>query len=265
MKRSDSRQNQQRHHQKTKIENKKGSRWSLGLHSVRETLKIRPKEILCMYLKTQWESSHELTEIANEARSHQISIVEVSSENIDKIGGNSQGVAVEIKDLAPVSIDLLGTGSRSIILFLDGVEDPHNLGAILRTSWLLGVEAIVLPVDRSVGLTPTVHKVSCGGVEHVPVLRVSNLTHAINHFKEKGFWVYGLSSRGKNSLLNMRLNEKMIWILGAEGKGMRSTTEKICDELVFIPQADNAASYNVSVAAGITIYESYRQLSLEKL
>ncbi len=244
---------------------KKGTRWTVGLHSVKEALKVRSEDVLRICLRTQWESSHELQEIAVEARRRQIPIEALGNDKLERISGHSQGVVAEMKDFQPVNIEDLGHHEHSIILFLDGVEDPHNLGAILRSAWLLGIEAIILPLDRAVGLTPAVHKVSCGGVEHVPVLRVPNFTHAMNYLKEKGFWIYGLSAQGKGTISKLKLGEKVAWVLGAEDKGLRSTTEKMCDELVSIPQMDNAASYNVSVAAGITMYESRRQQGWEKL
>ena len=142
---------------------------------------------------------------------------------------------------------------------LDGIEDPHNLGAILRTSWLTGVHGVLIPEDRAVGLTPTVHKVACGGVEHVPVEETTNFSNYAEDLKKKGYWIYGLSPRGKKSIFELDLPEKVVWAIGAEDKGMRVTTERLCDELVFIPQSSASASYNASVATAMALTETLRQ------
>lgn len=244
---------------------RQGLRISLGIHAVREAIKVRPKDIVRLLVKKGWEASKDLQDLMSEARRYRVTIEERSPENLDKIGSHHQGVVCEISGRPRVELESLGGKTRSIVLALDGVEDPHNLGAILRTSWLMGVEAILLPTDRAVGLVPTVHKVSCGGVEHVPVLEVANLSNAINVLKDKGFWVFGLAAGGTKTIAELKLPEKVIWVLGAEDKGLRTTTERSCDELVSIPQLDNAASYNVSVAAAITLYETLSQVRNEKV
>lgn len=241
-------------------------RISLGIHAVKEVLKVRPTEIFKLIIRKNWESSQDLQDLMRDAKKYNITIEERAAEALDRIGTHHQGVVCEIKDRSKEnSITALGKGESSVILVLDGVEDPHNLGAILRTAWLMGVEAIILPLDRAVGLTPTVHKVSCGGVEHVPVIRVPNLGLAMDQLKENGFWIYGLAAAGSKTIGQLKISNKVVWVLGAEDKGLRSTTEKACDDLVSIPQLDNAASYNVSVATGITLYETRRQTNSEKV
>jgi 23S rRNA (guanosine2251-2'-O)-methyltransferase len=241
-------------------------RVSLGIHAVREVLKVRPSEILKLIFRNNWDSSKDLQDLMREAKKHNLVIEERTSEALDRIGSHNQGIVCEINDRhKSVQIDEIGNGDSSTVLILDGVEDPHNLGAILRTAWLMGVEAIILPTDRAVGLTATVHKVSCGGVEHVPVLRVPNLSVAMELLKGKGFWIYGLSAEGSKTIGKLKISSKVAWALGAEDKGLRTTTERSCDDLVSIPQLDNAASYNVSVAAGITLYETSRQANSEKV
>lgn len=244
---------------------RQGLRISLGIHAVKEAIKVRPKEIVRLIVKKNWETSKDLQDLVGEARRFRLTIEERAPEALDKLGSHHQGVVCEISGRPKMELDSVGQRKRSVVLALDGVEDPHNLGAILRTSWLMGVEAILLPTDRAVGLVPTVHKVSCGGVEHVPVLEVPNLSNAINTLKEKGFWVFGLAAGGTKTLADLKLPEKVVWVLGAEDKGLRTTTERSCDELVSIPQMDNAASYNVSVAAGITLYETLSQSKNEKV
>ena len=150
-------------------------------------------------------------------------------------------------------------GAHGLVIALDGVEDTHNLGAILRTSWLMGVNGMIIPEDRAVGLTAAVHKVACGGVEHVPILRTNQFTQPFEQLKKDGFWVFGLSHKAERSIYDAKIPEKVIWVLGAEDKGLRSPTEKICDELFSIPQSSPAASYNVSVSAALALAETKRQ------
>lgn len=242
-----------------------GVRVSIGIHSIREALRVRPQQVLRLIVRQDWQSSKDLQGLVNEARRHRIPIEEQSPGFIDRFGTQNQGVVCEISGRPTIDPSVLGSGVRSTIMALDGVEDPHNLGAILRTAWLMGVEAVLVPSDRAVGLVTTVHKVSCGGVEHVPLIEVSNLSNALLDLKEKDFWVFGLAAGGNKSIQEMTLPPKIIWVLGSEDKGLRATTAKVCDELVSIPQLDNAASYNVSVAAGVTLYETQRQAHLQKL
>lgn len=244
---------------------KSNLRVSLGIHAVREALKVRAKEVAKLYVRKNWESSRDLQELVSEARRFRVPIEERSPDSIDRFGSQNQGVACEINGRPKAEVVNLGAGVRSVVLALDGVEDPHNLGAILRTAWLMGVEAVLVPSERAVGLVPTVHKVSCGGVEHVPVIEVPNLSNALTNLKERGFWVFGLAAGGTKTIRELKLPEKVVWVLGAEDKGLRTTTERSCDELVSIPQCDNAASYNVSVATGITLYETQSQASREKV
>ena len=151
-----------------------------------------------------------------------------------------------------------------MVLALDGVEDTQNLGAVLRTSWLMGVNGIIIPEDRAVGLTASVHKVACGGAEHVPIHRTNQFNTPFEHLKKAGFWVFGLSHTAKRSIYDLQIPEKVIWVLGAEDKGLRTTTEKACDELVYIPQVSPTASYNVSVSAALALAETKRQWSVAK-
>src|SRR5690606_29125276 len=146
----------------------------------------------------------------------------------------------------------------------DQVSDPHNLGAVLRSAWLLKAQAVLVPQDRAVSVTPTVSKVAQGGVEHVPVVEVSPLDQELKRLKDLGFWIFGMSHKATGSLFTMKLPDKVVWVLGAEGSGLRKPVEKACDELISIPQTAADASFNVSVAAGLALAESYRQLFLSK-
>lgn len=252
------RNKQERNPRDSQQRQKNHVRISMGIHAVNEALKVRPKQVQKIIVREGSENSREIQEILVKVQSQKLKVETVKPQFLEKLGHHNQGIACEIAGKPEATIETLGQGERSTVLVLDGVEDPHNLGAILRSSWLMGVEAILIPSERAVGLTPTVHKVSCGGIEHVPVLEVSNLATSLKLLKERGFWVFGLAAGGRNILGQIKIPEKIVWVLGAEDKGLRTTTQKECDELISIPQHDNAASYNVSVAAGITLYETMR-------
>jgi 23S rRNA (guanosine2251-2'-O)-methyltransferase len=228
----------------------------VGHHAIKEAFAVKPKSIRELWLKQGWESSQELREFEKLARDLGIKIQNKPLPFLDRLCATHQGAAL-LKDGHPQFED--PTGDFSTILMLDGIEDPHNLGAILRTSWLMKVDGLLIPEERAVGLTPTVHKVACGGVEHVPVANYVNFSVPVERLKEKGFWVFGLSHKAKKSIFDLKIPEKIVWAIGAEDKGLRVTTERLCDELVSIPQATDAASYNASVATAIALTETFRQ------
>ncbi|WP_413586559.1 TrmH family RNA methyltransferase [Bdellovibrio sp. HCB274] len=231
----------------------------VGNHAIKEALQIHPKKVKGMWLKNGWETSADLRDIEELARKHHITPELRQETVIDKFGSSHQGAALFVEGGPGLDLDHVGNLDTSILLMLDGIEDPHNLGAILRTSWLTNVKGVFIPEDRAVGLTPTVHKVACGGVEHVPVEATTNFNKYAETLKEKGYWIYGLSPRGKRSIFELDLPEKVIWAIGAEDKGLRVTTERLCDELVFIPQTSASASYNASVATAMALTETLRQ------
>jgi 23S rRNA (guanosine2251-2'-O)-methyltransferase len=231
----------------------------VGNHAIKEALSVSSKKVKMLWLKNSWETSADLREIEEFARARKIKIELKQDPVIDKFGSSHQGAALFVDGAPAFNTKKIEKQDKSIILMLDGIEDPHNLGAIMRTSWLTNVHGVLIPGDRAVGLTPTVHKVACGGVEHVPVVETSNFTQHAEDLKKMGYWVYGLSPRGKRSIFELDLPEKVIWAIGAEDKGLRVTTERLCDELAFIPQASEAASYNASVATAMALTETMRQ------
>ncbi|QLY26181.1 RNA methyltransferase [Bdellovibrio sp. KM01] len=247
--------------QGSRSENSIPREWRIvvGNHAIKEALYMRPKKVKGMWLKNGWESSADLRDLEEMARKHHITPEIRQEAVIDKFGSSHQGAALFVEGAPGMDLDHLGNLETSIVLMLDGIEDPHNLGAILRTSWLTNVKGVLIPEDRAVGLTPTVHKVACGGVEHVAVESTTNFSKYAETLKEKGYWIYGLSPRGKKSIFELDLPEKVIWAIGAEDKGLRVTTERLCDELVFIPQTSASASYNASVATAMALTETLRQ------
>ena len=237
-----------------------GSRFVIGDHAIAEVLRVRPQEIDKAFLVDNWEDSQELRTLEKELRSRKVKIENKNSVSLDRIGSH-QGAVLTVRGAPTLDLDKICEKKKCLLLALDGVEDPHNLGAILRSAWLLGVSGLLLSQERSVGLTPIVHKVASGGVEHVPCERVTQFAPSFAQLKEAGFWIFGLSHRADKTIFDLKLPEKVVWVLGSEGKGLRSTTEKVCDELVKLPQTQADASFNVSVAAGMALSESFRQLN----
>jgi 23S rRNA (guanosine2251-2'-O)-methyltransferase len=144
-------------------------------------------------------------------------------------------------------------------LILDGIQDPHNLGACFRTADAAGVHAIIAPRDRSVGITSTVTKVACGATESVPFIQVTNLARAIEHIKELGIWVYGAAGEAKDTIYQTDFKGPTAIAMGAEGEGLRRLTRELCDGLVKIPMFGSVSSLNVSVATGVCLFEVARQ------
>jgi 23S rRNA (guanosine2251-2'-O)-methyltransferase len=242
----------------------KNWRTVVGTHAIREAVSVHAKYIEQVWIKTGWESSQELKELHKDFKARNLKVEEKSAAILDKIMASHQGAAVFLSKTPEADWEQISQKPNSVCLVLDGIEDPHNLGAILRTSWLMGVDAVITPEDRSVGLTSTAHKVACGGAEHVPVERLTNFTNQLESLKKDGYWVFGLSHEGERSLLDLKIPEKVVWCIGSEDKGLRTTTERLCDELIRIPQVSAAASYNASVATAIALTETFRQQSVKK-
>lgn len=234
-------------------------RWVVGIHSAAEALRVRPKKIREIWFREDFESAHQLRELAKQAEESGVPVKHRSLGQLDAIGSGHQGVALAVTENPELDWEQLKGPEPRIILILDGIEDPHNLGSMLRTGWLTGVAGILIPEDRAVGLTPSVCKVASGGAEHVPVESFTNIPSAIQDLKNAGFWVYGLSEKGVRKPWEFKLPEKVAWIVGSEGGGMRITTERACDELVKIPQVESGSSYNAAVAMAMALAETCRQ------
>lgn len=171
----------------------------------------------------------------------------------EKWGTGHQGIAVEIESNEP-SLDYESLDQKkSVLVALDEIEDPTNLGNLLRTSWLLGVDGLLITQDRSVKLTPQVCKIASGGAEHVPVEVVHPLSNTLEDFKKQGFWVYGLDANAEQTIYDVQFPDKVILVAGNEGKGLRKTTLNVCDQLLKIPQVSEVASLNVATSLAITL------------
>ncbi len=234
-----------------------------GNHAIAELVKMKSRSIKHILIQQNWNTSADLRQLMDQFKNHKLSIEEKSDTELQKICPSHQGAVVYTDSILNFDYVNRNWNPNTLVLALDGVEDPHNLGAIIRTSWLMGVNGIILPTDRAVGLTATVHKVACGGVEHVPVTSTNNFSEPFEQLKKAGFWVFGMSHKAEKTIYDLKLPDKVVWVMGAEDKGLRIPTERACDELVRIPQIAIDASYNVSVATALALAETKRQWNVK--
>lgn len=233
-------------------------RWVVGAHAVREALKVRPQAVAELWLREglpvaemeEWEALTSASSTKLQRRSPRA---------LDALASGHQGVAARVTESPEVDLEELLGRKKACVVALDQTEDPHNLGSVLRTGWLFGISALAVARDRAVGLTPAACKVASGGAEHVPLLQLGAWSTDLEAFKKAGFWVFGLDEAGSQSLYQLDLPDKILWVLGAEGRGLRKSTKAACDELIVIPQVSSGSSYNVSVAAALCLGESHRQ------
>lgn len=185
---------------------------------------------------------------------------EQQARNNKHVKSSATGIAVKARN-EDFLTDLLEENPSPFLLILDCIQDPHNLGAILRTADGVGVDAVIAPKDKSVGITDTVLRVSVGAAEHVPFVQVTNLARTMKQLQEKGVWIVGTSDKGTKELYEMDMKGPIALVMGAEGEGMRRLTEEHCDFLISIPMRGSVPCLNVSVATGVCLYEALRQRS----
>lgn len=233
-----------------------------GFHAVLARLRADPGSVLEIYLDETRQDARvrDLVAVAERAGVH---LMRVPTKRLDGFygGGRHQGVVarVEVKSAGASLEELLESVEHPLLLVLDGVTDPHNLGACLRVANAAGVHAVIAPKDRSAGITPAVSKVASGAAESTPYLMVTNLARTLEEIKERNIWVVGADERAEKTLYEADLPGPIAWVLGAEGEGMRRLTRESCDMLVRIPMGGDVQSLNVSVSAGICLFESVRR------
>jgi 23S rRNA (guanosine2251-2'-O)-methyltransferase len=227
-------------------------------------LERRPQTLLSA--KVLRDAGGKLAELAGALAARGIAIERVARADLDRLtdGAVHQGIVVEVAATAEFSIgdfeNLVVERRRALLLHVhDGVEDPRNLGACLRTADAAGIDAVVVPRDRSATLTPAAVKASTGATETVPVYRAPNLARALAWLKDAGVWVVGADAEAPRSLYETKLAPPVAIVLGGEGRGVRRLTRDLCDELVYIPMRGAVESLNVSVASGIVLFELLRQ------
>jgi 23S rRNA (guanosine2251-2'-O)-methyltransferase len=235
-----------------------------GLHAVRAVIERSPERLLELWMAEPRQDAR-ASALRAQAQAADIRVQIVSGESLTKLAGEvaHQGVVAALRPLKGWDErELLAAISKignPLLLVLDGVTDPHNLGACLRTADAAGAQAVVIPKDRAAAVDGVVRKVAAGAAEFVPVVTVTNLARTLGLLKEQGVWVVGTDGGASQSLFEADLNRPLALILGAEGDGMRRLTRDSCDFLVRIPMAGQIESLNVSVAAGVALFEAKRQ------
>ena len=234
-----------------------------GFHAITVRMKTAPKSVIELHVEANRRDAR-MRSFVDRARESNIKIVETDGERLDKLAGTSrhQGVVARVEVVAmPHSLDEVVESIEGppLLLILDGVTDPHNLGACLRVADGAGAHAIVAPKDHAVGVNATVAKVASGAAETVPYIMVTNLARTLNELKDFDIRVIGTSDDAEQDLYDLDLTGPIAFVLGSEGDGMRQLTRKTCDQLVRIPMAGAVESLNVSVAAGVCLFEALRQ------
>jgi 23S rRNA (guanosine2251-2'-O)-methyltransferase len=234
-----------------------------GIHPVREAL--RAGRLLDRVLIAKGAGGTRLEEIVRLARERDIPLRFEPRAALDRLAGSAAHQGVVAQGAAARCLDLedVVEGARLLVV-LDGVEDPHNLGAILRTAHAAGADAVVIPGRRAAGLTETVAKTAAGAIEYLPVARVTNLSRALETLKQRGFWIYGLDQGGEQLYDRADYLSPTAMVLGGEGRGLHELVRRHCDLLVRIPMAGAISSLNVSVAAGVVLFEWRRRCGSDR-
>lgn len=239
--------------------------FTFGLHAVLSLLQNQPERVIRLCIQ-QGHDEKKLVSILRLAKELDISIEQSSRQELDRLSQSSQhqGVVALCNKAHVYSENDLKALLEKIegppfILILDGVQDPHNLGACFRSAEAAGVNVIITPKDKSVGLTSVVSKVASGAVETVPFMQVTNLARALDTLKAMGVWIYGAAAEASQSLFQTDLSGPVAIVLGAEGSGLRRLTREHCDLLLKVPMQGSVSSLNVSVATGIFLFEVVRQ------
>lgn len=228
-----------------------------GIHPVAEALRANhPLERLVI---AQGAGGPRLQEIIDLARRASIPVRFEPRNQLDRLAGTPAHQGVIAMGAAKKYADIDSAAASQLVVVLDGVEDPHNLGAIIRTAHAAGAGSIVIPERRAASVTDVVAKAAAGALEYLPVARVTNINRALEELKERGFWIYGLDERGTSNYDQVDYGAPTAFVLGGEGKGLHEQVRKHCDMLVRIPMAGKISSLNVSVAAGVVLFEWKRR------
>ena len=236
-----------------------------GIHAVGALMQRAPQDVLELFVMKDRDDKR-MQPLIQQARQHGVSVQFCNRKTLDDmVGGQHQGIVAKARlqssgteaDLAAI----VAANDKPFILILDGVTDPHNLGAILRSADAAGVHAVVAPKDRSVKLTSVVRKVACGAAENVPFITITNLARTMRELQDAGVWIVGTAGETETLVYDADLKGPLALVLGAEGEGLRRLTRETCTSRVKIPMFGTVSSLNVSVAAGICLFEAVRQRS----
>ena len=241
-----------------------------GIHAVKEALEAeRPIDRITI---AKGRQDTRIEEIVQLARQRSIPVRFEDRKQLDRLANSKdhQGVVALAAASAAATLEEILTnanqarGQIGLIILLDGIEDPHNLGAIVRTALAAGAYGVVIPERRAVGLTDTVARASAGALAHLPVVKVTNLARAMEDLKEAGYWLVGLDERADKTYTEVNYTSPVGIVLGSEGQGLHELTRKRCDFVVSLPTTGPVKSLNVSVAAGVVLFEAVRQRNLGK-
>lgn len=234
-----------------------------GIHAVEAALK---RGAINRVWLLRGRGDRRLETLASEASNQNVMLERMTRDELDRLAGAvaHQGAVAEVRAAAPGDEQTLEAlldelTEPPFLLVLDGVQDPHNLGACLRSAAAAGVHALIAPKDRAASLTPAARKVASGAAEIVPFVQVTNLVRTLRDLKERGIWTVGLAGEADQPLYDFELAGPLALVLGAEGTGLRRLTKEHCDFLARIPMTDAVASLNVSVSAGVALFEAVRQ------
>lgn len=239
------------------------SRLIYGFHAVLGKLRRDPEAVFELYLSASRTDARS-KDVVRLAEAQQVRMIQAEADRLDGMVGTRrhQGVVARVdarsRDIKLADV-LEVLEENALILVLDGVQDPHNLGACLRVADAVGAHAVVAPKDRAVGLNATAVKVASGAADSVPYITVTNLARALRELQEAGVWVVGAAGEAEKSLYEIDQKGPVAWVMGAEGEGLRRLTRETCDELAKIPMLGTVESLNVSVASGICLFEARRQ------
>lgn len=234
-----------------------------GFHAVESVIRNDPVNILQLLVEKN-RNDNRMMQLVKHAESQGISVEYLKKSDLEKQADSkkTQGIAIRYKSSDKInthSLEDILLKENVLLLVLDGVTDPHNLGACLRTADAAGVDAVIVPKDRAAGLTPTARKVACGAAETIPFIQVTNLARTLKQLNDNDVWIVGTAGEAENNLYDIELTGKLAMIMGAEEKGMRRLTRENCDQLVKMPMAGQVESLNVSVATGVCLFEAVRQ------
>ena len=234
-----------------------------GFHAVESVIKNDPANLLECWVDPHRHDKR-VKELLAQIEKHGISIEYVKKADLEKRCGSqrTQGIAARYRSLKAIpeqSLDALLTKDNVLLLILDGIQDPHNLGACLRSADAAGVDAVIAPKDRAASITPTVRKVASGAAESIPFIQVTNLARTLKQLKDADVWIVGAAGEADNVIYDVDLKGKLAIVMGAEEKGMRRLTRENCDQLIKLPMAGQVESLNVSVATAVCLFEAVRQ------
>ena len=235
-----------------------------GIHAVSAVLENDPARLIEAFV-LKGRQDDRLLPLLNELQHCGVSIQQMGRKALDDKahGANHQGLIARVKPAKQLNEhdldEILSKYEQPLILVLDGVTDPHNLGACLRNADAAGVAAVIVPKDKSAPMTATVSKVACGAAETVPLVRVTNLARTMRALQEQGVWFVGTAGEATHDIYQAKLTGPLAIVMGAEGDGMRRLTRETCDDLIKIPMSGSVSSLNVSVASGICLFEAVRQ------